>query len=907
MPSVESTISRIVVNVSRQLAPSLEVNPRIRCSGISRAATEQLLDELGHEAGTLLEYLRSPDFAVLIAQLRVRPTATEAVTRQLREGLRLAGLPEHLRTRTVGVVREVLDAACREALWLFHRPSARILPNDVAVSATGASRVLAQLESLTECHDFAARMRSQVVALHSRIRLPHIGVSRAVRYEELYVRPSIRTHPGPFGAPGDRRVVLGDPGAGKSTFAAKFAHDIASDGSGRVPFLLVLREFTATFDEGGRDLVHYLEMLCQAPYNTKPPQDAVDYLLRSGRAVVVLDGLDEVVRTELRRRVVKLVEGFAHTYPLVPILVTARRIGYGEAPLPDELFTTARILDFGEQEVKAYVERWFVLDEATSPAERQRLVTSFMEDSSQIPDLRSNPLLLTLLCAMYSSDRYLPRNLAQVYERCALMLFEQWDAKRGIPLPMNFHGRLRGAVQHLAWKVFTAPEPGQAQSRTTIVQTLTSYLESILDDHDESTATAEEFLEFCTGRAWILTDVGATRFEPQFGFTHRTFLEYFAAEHLVRSHRTAKDLWSALGPNIAQWEVVAQIALQLHDRNVAGGADELLAEALDHGGLDFAARSLHYVHPRTRTVKAIAAAAVNRSVGVRGRVTIARADLSDIDDALYNCLHTASPANLRVIETAVADELGRHIREHAVSAAVVLANLVRGATSEDTRWAAVQRELVARHREDLVQVWNTSPWGAAVLFAQPESLERLVRRFGVAAMYVRGTFHRDTHPSAAQNLLYPHTLPFADSAADTIADTIAEQPVPWAPATTFAESDVFLNTCAGRTDSLRLMLALPYLELLDTYRASGTCGPVHTMLMNGRMEASSRADALRWLDKAELTAAVRTFIGRWLRDEISVTEPNLPPPLPRRVSRRPPRSPVPAGTSPAPAAKPSHS
>ena len=224
-----------------------------------------------------------------------------------------------------------------------------------------------------------------------------------------FAQPAIAQRSAAGGEGGVRVLVLGDPGAGKSTLAAKFAHDIAVDGAGRVPFLLVLREFATSFDEGGRDLLHYLEKLCQAPYNVKPPRDGVEYLLRTGRAVAILDGLDELVQTELRRRVVSLVEGFAHLYPLVPILVTARKIGYEDAPLSTDLFVPCHIVEFSDEQVADYVNRWFELDEATSPVERERLARSFMEDSNQIPELRSNPLLLTLLCAMYSSDRSIAR------------------------------------------------------------------------------------------------------------------------------------------------------------------------------------------------------------------------------------------------------------------------------------------------------------------------------------------------------------------------------------------------------------------------------------------------------------------------------------------------------------------
>ena len=51
--------------------------------------------------------------------------------------------------------------------------------------------MLAGLKSLTRFHDFAARICDQVTALHNSIRLPHVGVSRAVRYDQLYVQPGV--------------------------------------------------------------------------------------------------------------------------------------------------------------------------------------------------------------------------------------------------------------------------------------------------------------------------------------------------------------------------------------------------------------------------------------------------------------------------------------------------------------------------------------------------------------------------------------------------------------------------------------------------------------------------------------------------------------------------------------------
>jgi hypothetical protein len=861
LPAIESAVIRVVAEVSDRLAPRLTGDLEFRRASASTAATHALLKDLGRDAAALQAYLESPDFAAVVTQQRISHLSGRAVKDQLYQGLRLAGVTDDLLSRTTDVLHNVMITAGQEAKQQFGEISAKINGSDLYTAALSNSVMLKRLKSATRTHAFAARMRDQVVALHNRIRLPHVGVSRSVRYDQLYVEPTLSSPFAKIGGPGERVVVLGDPGAGKSTLAAKFAHDIATDGTGRVPFLLVLREFTTAFDEGGHDLLHYLEKLCQAPYNVKPPRDGVEYLLRTGRAVVILDGLDELVQTELRRRVVSLVEGFAHLHPLVPILVTARKIGYEEAPLNVDLFTQSHIVEFNAVQVSDYVSKWFRLDEATSPAERDRLAESFMVDSGPIPELRSNPLLLTLLCAMYSSDRYLPHNLAQVYERCALMLFEQWDSKRGIALPLKFHGRLRGAIQHLAWRMFNAAESGKAQARTRIINTLTEYLDVKLDDRDESVATAEEFLAFCTGRAWILTDVGATESEPQFGFTHRTFLEYFAAEYLVRTHRTAADLFAVLRPNLSQWDVVAQIVLQLYDRNIEGGFDELLTEAMRQDELAFAARALHHVHPGNRTVRAITAAAVDRSSLVPPATRLADTDLDVVDQPLVSCLDECSPANLPIVEQAVVDRLAELVEDGEAGAALVVECML-GEEYNSGRWQEIQQDFINRHRARLIELRKQLPWGGGLAVTEPEILHEVVRRFGVQSLYAECSFHGDASASAATTLMSDDRPLIPQDRSDAIAVTLAMLPTPWAALDAFDVGNPYAEEIRP-PDSLRMMIALPLLEAYDP---------------DDRDLPSS------WTDQEGLPAPVRELLERWKDGEVNLIAPapEPQPPLPEQ-------------------------
>ncbi|WP_394621923.1 NACHT domain-containing protein [Lentzea sp. JNUCC 0626] len=840
LPSIESAVIRVVVDVSDQLSSRLADSLKLPSPSATSAATEALFADLDRrDVEALEQYLGSPDFATVVAQKRVGNMMGKASKDQLREGLRLAGLSDHPQSRVTDLLHDAMVAACQEVEGQYRAVGTKTDRADIYNAATTNTVMLRRLKSSARIHVFAARMRDQVAALHSKIRMPHIGVSRAVRYDQLYVTPTLKSKfTIRLGSPGHRVLVQGDPGAGKSTLATKFAYDVATDGTGRVPFLLVLRQFADSFAEGGHDLLHYLEKVCQEPYNVKPPRDGIEYLLRTGRAVVILDGLDELVQIELRRRVVSLVEGFAHLYPLVPILVTARKVGYEDAPLNDEMFAAGQIAEFDDDQVADYVSRWFSLDEATSPVERERLITSFLEDSRQIRELRSNALLLTLLCAMYSSDRYLPHNLAEVYERCALMLFEQWDSKRGIELPIKFHGRLRGAVQHLAWKMFSATESGKAQKRARVINHLTEYLDRKLDDHDVSVAAAEEFLAYCTGRAWILTDVGAN----EFGFTHRTFLEYFAAEHLVRTHRTAEALWAVLKPTVDQWDVVAQIVLQLFERNFEGGADELLEEALRGGGLRFATRALRHVAPSDRVVRSITVAALEKFVRFPlAERTLAHDDTTDFP--IMNCVIDSSPMNREAIQRAVTECFGSLISEGEAGATLVVDALFKH------DWPDVRQDLCRRYGAEIRELRKSTPW-AHWMLDDPELLDSAIRKMGAGILYSACTAAGYRFYSAAFDLLTTREM----AAADSIAITMTFLPAPWTGTEPF---DVEEWKSHRPSDALGLMLTLPYLEYTDARR-----------LPDG------------WDDGYEVPAQVRDFLRNWERGEFSLLEPDPEKPLP---------------------------
>lgn len=504
-----------------------------------------------------------------------------------------------------------------------------------------------QKPSIPQVLEFEAKYRDLVGIRHADMTPPHFDAAHRVPIGELFVPPDFVWR-SPHGAEEAktlslqqfqsslyRVVLLGDPGAGKSTVATTLCHDLAVHYADRLvggrlltPILVILREYGVDKQLRRCSLVQHIEATANATYQLAPPVDAVRYLLLSGRVMVVFDGLDELLDTHDRTGIVRDIESFCALYPSVPTLVTSRVVGYDQAPLDETRFEVYRLAEFNTMQVREYAIKWFAADVDLPPTQRGPRAEAFLAESASIPDLRANPLMLALICGIYRGDGYIPRNRPDVYEKCAVMLFERWDKGRGIRVPLPFEAHIGPTMKQLAYSIYTTGglEGGVRESQ--LIEMAAAYLHRHrFEDPDEATAAARVFIEFCKGRAWVFRDVGVDRKgELLYQFTHRTFLEYFAAAHLLRIHPTPEGLAGVLLPRIAvgQWDAVALLAFALQGKNVEGAADHLLDSILAASRaaseeeawslLSFAARALEFLVPQPRIAGDVAVACAERCI-----------------------------------------------------------------------------------------------------------------------------------------------------------------------------------------------------------------------------------------------------------------------------------------------------
>jgi hypothetical protein len=530
----------------------------------------------------------------------------------------------------IGELVARLEASSPPALTLIRQEahSARLIAVVNAIERHAAA-LSGRPDWRTE-KSFLASYRRHLIDQHGKLEPPDFDRRRRVPIADIYVPTSIAEEPsgeqvvatGPIQPPSlnvfdlamrlDRTVLMGDPGGGKTTAANVLMHHFASDEERLVPFLVTLRDYAAK-DPPEYSVVGHIERKLDTFYQCPAPPGLINLLLLTGRATVIFDGLDELLDTERRADIATRVEHFCREYPQAPVLVTSRTVGYDQARLDDRQFTCYRLGGFAGEEVAQYARKWFAQDTEAGPGESE----AFLAESQSIPDLRSNPLLLSLMCILYRGRGSLPRGRAGVYEECAKLLFHRWDARRRIHQELRAGRLIEPALRHLAWWLFTREETQAAVTERQLVAETTTFLRDRgFESEDDARDAAREFVQFCRGRMWVFSDAGTTsEGERLYAFTHRTFLEYFAAAQLAYDSDSPELLAQTLAPHIAHgdWEVVGELAVQIKDGTSTGGARRVYEPLLDERRryssegssriLQFLARTLRSVDPSPQTTR----------------------------------------------------------------------------------------------------------------------------------------------------------------------------------------------------------------------------------------------------------------------------------------------------------------
>jgi formylglycine-generating enzyme required for sulfatase activity len=374
-----------------------------------------------------------------------------------------------------------------------------------------------------------------------------------------------------------RVMLLGSPGSGKSTFVNHLAYclagaalaDLHDDEQQRtawlerlpgwthgvlLPIRIILRDFAAFEDvakaqKGSPQLLLAFLQTMLEELGCAEAFPLLVKLLREGKALLLLDGFDEVVGKAVLPRVTESITSTAQSLTKTPLLVTCRILDYQaerQRQLPG--FAIHTLADFSDEQVKQFVQAWYgelANSGRRSPPQARAdaaALTQAISSRSELRDLARLPLLATVMALVHTNLGTLPDARALLYNDCIELLLLRWRQQQGSDLLTRLDlddFKSDNLLALMARLGFAAHEQAEHNNDTNADKP------ADLQESRIIVLMSEFFAAYAPSRRYALAQIVfdaltqgngllLQRGPGVYAFPHRTFQEFLAGYHLLR-------------------------------------------------------------------------------------------------------------------------------------------------------------------------------------------------------------------------------------------------------------------------------------------------------------------------------------------------------------------------------------
>jgi len=356
-------------------------------------------------------------------------------------------------------------------------------------------------------------------------------------------------------------MVLGGPGAGKSTFLRRMGLEALKGTKGAyrsscIPVFVDLKVFNKGEINVEKAIAEEFR-ICGFP----SPEESTQKLLQQGKLLVLLDGLDEVA-VERMNEAISQIQSFVDAYKQNRYIASCRTAAYRHN---FRLFSDVAITDFDDRQIKQFIDNWFRSEPDIAQDCWEKLNS---DEHTAAKELTQTPLLLTLVCLLYERSRKFPTNRSTLYERALRVLLEEWAAEKGIPQDDLYKGLDTGRKEMMLAEI--AHDSFQQNRLFSTRREIANQIEQLLKEilPEEKGVDGLKVLRSIEVQHGILVE----RAEGIYSFSHLTLQEYLTAQHIDDKRQIEKLVTEHL--TNPRWKEVFILVAGL----MRGGADELLLQ-----------------------------------------------------------------------------------------------------------------------------------------------------------------------------------------------------------------------------------------------------------------------------------------------------------------------------------------
>lgn len=368
-------------------------------------------------------------------------------------------------------------------------------------------------------------------------------------------------------------IVRGDAGSGKTTLLKHTAWSVIHGNPPRgldavLPVLVFLKGLDAESTNRSVKNAKAFEDLLDRYYENREAGLSADIVrpwAKSGKAMLLLDGLDEIT-PDFRAHIVESLAGFRRDNPNCRVVLSGRPHGIDrDAAVIKWIDAPVLTIEkLNPDQIRRFINNWFahVSDTEAFKKTAEDMIGE-INAHPNIGNLVDNPLMLTAVCLLYLDDRELPEQRAELYHKFVENLIHRRFRDRQPERIRNF---LISLARHMHEK--RTREIGKLEAVSVLC-------EAFADDPACHGAMEARFDDIESACALLVFDKG------RYMFRHLTFQEFLTAVSLRENVR--EDHFAAIAGHWGDhwYDEVAELYvgyLSIQDRGIA---NEIVRKVLD--------------------------------------------------------------------------------------------------------------------------------------------------------------------------------------------------------------------------------------------------------------------------------------------------------------------------------------